>query len=78
MSCRHAVDVATAYVEGTLSRRLRRRYEGHLAHCPHCTEYLAQLRAVIDAAGRAGPDDLTPDAREGLLSVYRAWQAEGD
>jgi anti-sigma factor RsiW len=75
MVCREAVEVASDYLEGALRRRARRRYEAHLANCPHCTEYLAQVRAVIDAAGRVEPDDLSPAAQDGLLEVYRAWRA---
>ena len=39
--CRQAVELVTDYLEGTLSGRARRRFEAHLAACPHCTEYLA-------------------------------------
>jgi anti-sigma factor RsiW len=76
MVCKEAVEVASDYVEGRLRRRARRRYEAHLAACPHCSRYLRQLRAVIDAAGQVEPEDLSPDAREGLLEVYRAYRAE--
>jgi anti-sigma factor RsiW len=71
--CRQAVELASDYVEGALRRRARRRYEAHLAACPHCSEYLNQVRDVIAAAGRVEPEDLTPAARAGLLDVYRAW-----
>ncbi len=74
MVCREAVEVATDYLEGKLSRRARRRYEAHLAACPHCTEYLKQIQAIIEAAGRVEPDELSPTARAGLLDVYRAWK----
>ena len=74
MVCREAVEVASDYVEGVMGRRARRRYEAHLAACPHCTEYLNQIRAVIAAAGRVQLDDLTAAARAGLLDVYRAWK----
>jgi anti-sigma factor RsiW len=76
MMCREAVEVASDYIEGKLPRRERKRYEQHLAGCPHCTRYLNQLRAVIDAAGRerAAAEELSPAARESLLEVYRAWK----
>jgi anti-sigma factor RsiW len=78
MVCREAVEVASDYVEGRLRRRARRRYEAHLAACPHCSRYLRQLRAVIDAAGRIPePEELAPEAQEGLMAVYRAWKADG-
>ena len=32
--CQQAVELVTDYLEGTLSRRDRRRFESHLAACP--------------------------------------------
>ena len=50
--CQQAVELVTDYLEGALSRRARRRFEAHLAGCPHCTEYLAQMRETIQLTGR--------------------------
>jgi anti-sigma factor RsiW len=76
MVCREAVEVASDYVEGVMNKRARQRYEGHLAACPHCTEYLQQIRDVIASAGRVQVEDLSPAARAGLLGVYRAWKID--
>lgn len=73
--CRQAVELVTDYLEGALSRRDRERLETHLAACPHCTEYLAQMRTTIAVLGRVEPESLTPDARDDLVSLYRSWQA---
>ena len=72
--CRRAVALMTDYLEGALSHRDRTRLETHLAACPHCTEYLAQIRAVIDVAGQVGPDDLDPAALDELVELYRNWR----
>ena len=74
--CQQVVELVTDYLEGALSRAARRRFEAHLADCPHCTEYLAQMRATISLTGRLGPEDLTPQMREELVEVYRRWQSE--
>lgn len=50
--CQEVVEMVTAYLEGALPRRDRRRFEAHLADCPHCAEYLAQMRATIRLTGR--------------------------
>ena len=73
--CRDAVALMAAYLDGVLPARDRTRLEGHLAGCPHCTEYLAQLRATIDALGRVEPDDLSDEAVDDLVALYRRWQA---
>jgi anti-sigma factor RsiW len=74
--CQQVVELVTDYLEGTLSRAARRRFEAHLAGCPHCTEYLAQMRATIGLTGRLTPEDLTPRMREDLAEVYQRWQSE--
>jgi anti-sigma factor RsiW len=74
--CRQAVELVTDYLEGSLSRSGRRRFEAHLAVCPHCTEYLAQLRATIALTGRIGPEDLTAPMRADFIDLYRRWQAD--
>ncbi len=76
MVCREVVEVVTDYLEGTMSRRDRARFEAHLAGCPHCTEYLAQMRATLDVLGRIDPDDLAPEVRDELVALYRRWRAE--
>jgi anti-sigma factor RsiW len=74
--CQEVVELVTDYLEGALSRRERRRFEAHLADCPHCTEYLAQMRATIRVTGRLEPDDLTPAMSEDLGELFRRWRDE--
>ena len=47
--CRQAVALMSDYIDGALPERDWARLEHHLADCPHCTEYLAQLRATDEA-----------------------------
>ncbi len=76
MVCREAVEVVTDYLEGTMRPRDRARFEAHLAACPHCTEYLGQMRATLDVLGRIEPEDLAPEVRDELVALYRRWRAE--
>jgi anti-sigma factor RsiW len=75
--CQQAVELVTDYLEGALSRVERRRFEAHLAGCPHCTEYLAQMRTTIELTGRLTPADMTPQMRDEFIALYRAWRADG-
>ncbi|MGH3190238.1 MAG: beta-propeller fold lactonase family protein [Streptosporangiaceae bacterium] len=50
--------------------------DAHLVGCPHCTEYLAQMRETIRVTGRLTPEDLAPQVRDELVEVYRRWQSE--
>lgn len=73
--CQQAVELVTDYLEGALTRGDRTRFEAHLSGCPHCTEYLAQMRMTIAAAGRIEPEALAPEVRDELVALYRRWQA---
>ena len=75
--CQQVVKLVTDYLEGALPDADRQRFERHLAGCPHCTEYLAQMRETILLAGRVAPEDLTPVMRNELTDLYRRWRAEG-
>lgn len=74
--CQQAVELVTDYLEGALSRRDRRRFESHLRACPNCSAYLEQIRAAIRLAGTIEPEDLTPEARQDLIDLYRRWRSE--
>jgi len=76
MACRQAVELVTDYLEGTLPPVWRRRFEAHLARCPDCPEYLAQIRATIALAASITPDDLTPRMCTELISLYQRWLAD--
>lgn len=75
--CQEMVELVTEYLEGTLSRSDRRRFEAHLRGCPNCTAYLEQMRATIRAMGRLEPDDLSPEAREDMVALYHTWRDQG-
>jgi anti-sigma factor RsiW len=74
--CQRAVELVTDYLEGTLARADRRRYEAHLAGCPHCTEYLAQMRKTIELTGTLTADDLTPQMQDDFIALYRQWRED--
>ncbi len=74
--CRQAVELVTDYLEGSLSRRDRRRFEAHLRDCPNCSAYLEQIRQTIQLSQAVEPEDLTPRARAELTELYRRWRAD--
>ncbi len=76
--CQQAVELVTDYLEGALSDRQRRRFEAHLAGCPNCTEYLAQMRTTVALTGTLTVEDLTPEMRAEFTALYRRWRAEAD
>jgi anti-sigma factor RsiW len=75
MACNELVQTITAYLDGTLPEADRDRFDAHLANCPYCTEYLAQIRATIARLGTLDETTLTPQAREDLLGAFRDWRS---
>lgn len=76
MSCKELVELVTEYLEGTLSRTDRRRFEDHLKDCSYCATYLDQMRRTIRTLGRLTEEDLSEDAKQDLLRIFRDWKKE--
>lgn len=74
MTCAELVELVTDYLEGDLDEQTARRFEEHLALCPGCQTYVEQIQQVIRTAGQVGEDDLSPEARSGLLSAFWQWR----
>jgi anti-sigma factor RsiW len=74
--CRDAVELVSDYLDGSLSRRDRRRLEKHLNECDACQAYLAQVRETVAASGHVGPEDLPDDVVEGLVNLFRQYRSE--
>jgi len=47
MRCREFVEAVTEWMEGALDDDERVALEEHLAICPHCLDYLGELRLAI-------------------------------
>lgn len=73
--CRQAVEAVTAFLEGAMPPADRARFEAHLAACPHCSEYLEQIRATIALTGSIEAGELPAEAQDALVGVFRAWAA---
>jgi anti-sigma factor RsiW len=74
LSCQELVELVTDYLEGALGPAELRAFEGHLAVCAACTEYLEQLRRIIEVTGSLTVDDLSPAAEAELLQAFRTWK----
>jgi anti-sigma factor RsiW len=73
--CREAVALVSDYLDGRLPSRDAARLEEHLAACPHCSEYLAQIRVTIEALGHVEAEDLSDEALDDLVGLYRSWRS---
>lgn len=74
IACQELVELVTAYFDGSLSRRDRRRFRAHISGCDHCTAYVEQMRLMIEATGRLTEADIPTEARDDLLAAFRGWK----
>jgi len=74
--CKEVVELVTDYLEGALPRSERRRVDYHLARCPLCTTYLAQMRETLRLTGRLVPEDLSPEMQREFEDLYRKVESE--
>jgi len=76
LSCRELVELVTDYLDGTLSRRDRARFDAHVAACANCTQYVEQFRETIRLTGTLSESDVSPEAAEALLAQFAEWKRE--
>jgi anti-sigma factor RsiW len=75
-TCEQMVELVTDYLEGSLTRRDRRRFEAHLSGCDHCTEFLQQIRTTIVLTGSLADEDLSAVRQSELVTLFRRWCLE--
>ena len=72
-TCQEMVELVTDYLDGSLTRRDRRRFEAHLSGCDHCTEFLRQMRNTIVLTGSLADEDLSTVRQSELLRLFPRW-----
>ena len=72
--CQQWVEMVTDYLEGALPPDLQDAADRHLAACPHCREYLEQMRRTIGVAGHLGDEDVADDVVDALAAAFREYQ----
>jgi anti-sigma factor RsiW len=76
LTCRELVELVTEYLDGTLSRRDRARFDAHLGACTNCTHYVEQFRETVRLTGMLQEDDVSPEAAAALLAQFSEWKRE--
>jgi anti-sigma factor RsiW len=76
LSCRELVELVTEYLEGAMPGPQRLAFEQHVAICPPCRGYFAQLRKTIKVGERLREEDLPDHVRDSMLAAFRDWKLE--
>ena len=74
LSCKELVELVTAYLEDTLMREERERFEAHLVGCRGCRNYLDQARKTLFIVNHLEEEHLSPQAQTRLLAAFRDWK----
>jgi anti-sigma factor RsiW len=74
MDCNELVELVTAYLDGSLDRQDRARFDAHLLECDGCANYLQQFRSTVDTIGKVSLDELDPTFRGRLMNAFRDWR----
>lgn len=74
MTCQELVEVVTDYLDGVLPEPERARLEAHLAECPYCEDYIAQMRQTIHALGELPLEAISRERQQQLLEAFRGWR----
>lgn len=77
LSCQEFAELVTDYLENALDSPTRARFDAHLVDCLDCPVYLQQMKEIIGAVGILREKDLSPEARDMLLSRFRSWKTGG-
>jgi anti-sigma factor RsiW len=75
MSCRELVDLLSDDLDDALPPAMAERVESHLATCPDCSAYVAQLRATIGLLGRLREEDVPEPVLDELVRTFRGWRS---
>jgi len=76
LTCQELVELVTDYLEGTLPRRDRARFEAHIAGCTNCSAYVEQFRETVRLTGTLRETDVSPEAADALLAHFASWKRE--
>lgn len=77
-TCQDVVDLVTEYLDGGLESGERLAFERHVAICPPCRGYFAQMRRVSRVAGSLSEEDVPESLRNSLLEAFRDWKTGPD
>ena len=71
MTCQELVELITSYLDEALPADIRQRFERHLAVCPGCGIYLAQMRMTLRLLGTLSTETIPETTQQELLAAFR-------
>ena len=72
VACRQVVELVTDYLEGELPPQTRAAVERHLEECPHCVEYVEQMRTTASSLRDVPLESISPARRAELVAAFKS------
>jgi anti-sigma factor RsiW len=72
--CQEVVELVNEYLGHALTAKDRAAFEAHLATCPPCTTYLAQMKTVLSVASSLDENSLPADVEPQLMALFQHWR----
>jgi anti-sigma factor RsiW len=76
--CQEWVEMVTDYLEGALPPRLQKAVAEHLAACPHCREYLEQMRRTIALSHELQVEEVPAEVVDALARAFADYRRSVD
>jgi anti-sigma factor RsiW len=76
LSCQQFVELATAYLTGTMPEEDRLGFEQHVFACPWCMTYLDQMRCSISLTRQLQEGEVTSETKAKLGDLFRSWRGQ--
>ena len=74
LSCQELVELVTDYLDKALPPDEAALFEQHINFCDGCIRYVEQIKATAAALGEIREGDISPEAKDRLLSAFRNWR----
>jgi anti-sigma factor RsiW len=70
--CADVVELVSACLDGELAAPVADAVRAHLALCPGCTTYFAQVRSTVEQVRTLQADDVPASLRDDLMEAFRS------
>jgi hypothetical protein len=73
-ACQEIVELATEYLEGTMTPQEMTRFELHLNFCDGCFSFVDQVRTTAAMARVLSEEEIPDETKAKLLAAFRDWK----
>jgi anti-sigma factor RsiW len=70
-NCKQLTDLLYDYVNGNLSRNIKRDFQQHLRICPDCVRFLNTYKKTVTVAGTVHAEKIPAKVKDNILEFLR-------